>query len=213
MPHVNLDAYAEILDSVRVNFFHLQPVVCIGLAAWLEQAGIGYFSAKESATDLLNSGEDEILLLDLESIQGFNACSFLRWKQRFAPNTAVVATVEQLDRFGGLLPENNGSLISPCGVLEDFVHAILGVTNRSSYVAPSLSATWDRVLAAPRFELTYRQTEILRLVANGKTSAQIAGLLGLRPKTVENHRAAIKERMGVFSAAEMVNVAHKRGLF
>ena len=212
MTRVNVEVCSKILNSVRVNAFHLQPVVCIGLARWLEQAGVGYFRVKASVTELLDSREDEILLLDIEAIHSLDAYSLQHLERCFAPRTIVVATCKQLERFGGQLPENIGSLVPPYGDSDDFIRAILAVTDHSTYIDPSLSATWDRVLEEPSFELTNRQLEILQLVADGKTSLQIAGLLGVRPKTVENHRAAIKERMGVVSAAEMVNVAHKRGI-
>ena len=212
MLRINLELCSETLNSVKVNVFHLQPVVCVGLTTWLEEAGVSDFSVKESAIELLDSGEDDILLLDIESIPGFDACSYERLEQCFAKRTIVVATAEQLDRFGGRLPRNVGCLMPPCGAFDDFVLAILAVTNGSAYVDPSLAATWDRVLAEPDFELTNRQLEVLRLVAKGMTSVQIAAVLGLRPKTIENHRAAIKDRMGVVSAAEMINKAHKRGI-
>lgn len=212
MSRVNIEVCSEVLNSVKVNIFHLQPVVRIGLASWLKQAGVGHFSVKSNVTELLGSHVDEILLLDIESIQGIDNDSFQRLERSSAPKTVVITTCEQLDRFGGRLPGTIGSLISPRDALGDLVHAILAITNQRSYVSPRLTATWDRVLADPGFELTSRQHEVLQLVARGNTSVQIATLLGLRPKTVENHRAAIKARMGVVSAAEMVNKAHRRGI-
>ena len=209
---VNLGVSSEILNSVKVNLFHPQPVVRVGLAKWLEQVGVCHFSVKSSATELLDSSEDEILLLGIESIQGLDGDAFRRLERCFAQKTVVLATRGQLDRFGWRLPKNIGSLISPCSALGEFVHAIRSVTNRNAYMDPSLSATWSRVATEAGFELTNRQLQVLRLVANGKTSVQIAALLGLRKKTIENHSAAIKERMCVASAAEMVNKAHLRGI-
>ena len=212
MLRVNLEICAEVLASVKVSAFHRHPVVCAGLSALLKHAGVRHFSLKTSASEVLHSRGDEILLLDIESIQRLDPFSFQRLEQHCAPRTAIVATCEQLDRLGGRLPKNIGSLLSPCGALEDFIHAVIALTEQKTYLDPKLSATWTRVMAEPGVELTKRQLEILQLVARGKTSVQIAGLLGVRPKTVENHRAAIKERMRVVSAAEMVFKAHKRGI-
>ena len=212
MLRVNLEVCTETLRSVRVNAFHLHPVVCLGWAALLHEAGVNQFSAKTSVTELLNSGHNEILLLDIESIHGLDSYSISRLEQDYAPKAVVVATPGQLVRLGGRLPTNIGSLVSPRGALENFVRAIVAVARREAYVDPSLLATWHRIQAAPSIELTSRQLEVLHLVAEGKTSVQIAGMLGVRPKTVENHRAAIKDRMRVVSAAEMINEAHKRGI-
>ena len=208
----NLDVCVDVLSSIKVSAFHLHPVVCVGLAALLKEAGVCHFSVKASAAEVLNSRGDEILLMDIESFYRLEPCLSQRLEQCCAPKTVIVASSEQLDRLGGRLPENIGSLISPCSSLEDFVDAIVAVKNQETYVDPNLSMIWSRLLAEPCIELTNRQLEVLQLVAKGKTSVQIAGLLGVRPKTVENHRAAIKERMGVVSAAEMVNEAHKRGI-
>ena len=201
----------QVLTSTKVSAFHHHPVFCAGLSLLLKQVGVGHFSVKASAAELLNSCEDEALVMDIESIQELDSSSFQRLEQCFAQQTAVVTTRAQLERLGGRLPKNIGSLISPRATLEEFVHAIIALTNQSTYVDPKLVNSWNRVLADPGFELTNRHLQVLRLVARGKTSVQIASLLGVRPKTVENHRAAIKERMGVVSSAEMVNEAHKRG--
>ena len=52
-------------------------------------------------------------------------------------------------------------------------------------------------------ELTERQIEILRLIAQGKASKEIAFELGLSPKTVDVHRANVIHKMGAKSAAEL----------
>ena len=212
MSQVNVEVCKQLLTSIKVNAFHHHPVFCAGLSSLLEQVGVCHFSIKSSAAELVNSCEDEALLLDIDSILRLDSSSFQRLEKCLAKKTAVIATREQLDRLGGRLPENIGSLISPRASLEEFVHAIVALTNQRTYVDSNLATTWERVLSDPGFELTNRHLQVLRLVARGKTSVQIASLLGVRPKTVENHRAAIKERMGVVSAAEMVNEAHKRGI-
>ena len=54
--------------------------------------------------------------------------------------------------------------------------------------------------------LTERETEVLEMVARGITSAQIAGILSLSPRTVESHRAAIGHKLGTTSAAEQARL-------
>ena len=60
--------------------------------------------------------------------------------------------------------------------------------------------------------LSEREQEVLRRTADGATSKEIAAALGLRPKTVENHRARILAKLGVANAAAAVRVALARGL-
>jgi DNA-binding NarL/FixJ family response regulator len=60
--------------------------------------------------------------------------------------------------------------------------------------------------------LSPRQTEVLQLVAEGKSMKQIALGLGISVKTVETHRAALMTRIGVWDVAGLVRYAVKIGL-
>lgn len=59
---------------------------------------------------------------------------------------------------------------------------------------------------------TRRELEVLRLLAKGNTNRQIAGLLGLSTRTVENHRANLMAKLGLVSRVELVNYAELHGL-
>ena len=61
-------------------------------------------------------------------------------------------------------------------------------------------------------ELTDRQVEILRLIAQGKASKEIAFDLGLSPKTVDVHRARIMERLKLGDIASLTRYAVRKGL-
>jgi len=58
--------------------------------------------------------------------------------------------------------------------------------------------------------LTARQREVLKLVAAGKSTKEIAFLLNLSVKTVETHRAQIMERLGIRDVAGLVRYACAR---
>jgi DNA-binding NarL/FixJ family response regulator len=60
--------------------------------------------------------------------------------------------------------------------------------------------------------LTARQREVLKLVAGGKSTKEIAFDLNLSVKTVETHRAQIMERLGIRDVAGLVRYALKTGL-
>jgi DNA-binding NarL/FixJ family response regulator len=59
--------------------------------------------------------------------------------------------------------------------------------------------------------LSQREREVLQLLAEGATSKEIAVALGLRPKTVENHRSRILDKLGVSNSAAAVRAAAARG--
>jgi DNA-binding NarL/FixJ family response regulator len=71
----------------------------------------------------------------------------------------------------------------------------------------------DRPLPEDPFErLTDREREIFQLVVEGKTNAQIAEMLFISPKTVDNHRTRMMEKLGVHGTAELVRFAAKHKL-
>jgi two-component system response regulator NreC len=60
--------------------------------------------------------------------------------------------------------------------------------------------------------LTPRETEVLSLIALGHTSAEIAGVLRVSPRTVETHRARVHKKLGLATRAELVRYALASGL-
>lgn len=64
----------------------------------------------------------------------------------------------------------------------------------------------------PYGALTPREREVLHLVADGKTTKEVAQSLGISPKTAENHRTRLMEKLGVHNTAELVRYAVRRGL-
>lgn len=61
-------------------------------------------------------------------------------------------------------------------------------------------------------DLSVRQVEILRLIAEGKNTKEIAFLLNVSKKTVENHRHNIMKKLGINSIAELVIYAIRKGI-
>lgn len=64
----------------------------------------------------------------------------------------------------------------------------------------------------PLEALSQREREILLLVVAGKTSAEIAGLLFLSPKTVESYRSRMMHKLGVSDLSELIKLAMRLGL-
>lgn len=82
-------------------------------------------------------------------------------------------------------------------------------TTRVQYYGKSF--TLPTACVFPR-ELTPRQREILVLIAEGRSTSEIARSLGVSIKTVESHRALLKERLGIHSVAGLVRYALRLGL-
>ena len=71
----------------------------------------------------------------------------------------------------------------------------------------------DRPLPEDPYErLTDREREVFQLVVEGKTNAQIGDLLCISPKTVDNHRTRLMEKLGIHGTADLVRFAAKHKL-
>jgi DNA-binding NarL/FixJ family response regulator len=101
----------------------------------------------------------------------------------------------------------------------DLINAVRAVARGESFLYPSVTTTVLEQLRKPEetFKeddktLTQREQEILRQVAHGETSRQIASELDISVKTVEWHRANLMSKLNVHSVAELVSYAIRHGL-
>ena len=99
---------------------------------------------------------------------------------------------------------------SPPFELEQAMYSVMAT---GSYFSPAIA---QRLLqpSEPTVddELTHRQVEILKLIAQGRASKEIAYELGLSPKTVDVHRARIMERLHLNDIASLTLYAVRKGL-
>lgn len=97
---------------------------------------------------------------------------------------------------------------------EDLVSAILGTQKGQRFVSPSIAQemAWDNSRHESGSQLTTREQEVLTLVAEGHGSDAIALRLGLSKRTVDNHRANIKRKLGFTNSVELIRYAIDQGL-
>jgi two-component system response regulator NreC len=105
---------------------------------------------------------------------------------------------------------------APAGEL---ARGVRTVASGARYLSPPLS---DRALDAyfdrarpdrePEDALTVRETEVLRLAAEGRSNADVAGRLFISRRTVETHRARAMKKLGLRNQVDLVRYAIRRGL-
>jgi DNA-binding NarL/FixJ family response regulator len=99
---------------------------------------------------------------------------------------------------------------------DDLVQAIRTICAGNIYVSPSISRTVVDALRSkrdvPADPLSPREREVLQLIAEGKTSKEIANLLGVTPKTAESHRSRIMQKLSIHDVAGLVRYAIRCGL-
>ena len=104
---------------------------------------------------------------------------------------------------------------------KDLIRGISVVAGGKSFFSPSVAKTllddYVRRLSAQgivdRYDaLSEREREVLQLVAEGRSSKEIAELLSVSPTTVETHRAHVMQKLGLHNTAELVLYAVRRGV-
>lgn len=98
---------------------------------------------------------------------------------------------------------------------EDLVHGIREVSRGRIFLSPEVSRiVVDGYLSGTTLTdpLAPREREVLQLVAEGKTSKEIAVQLGLSVKTAESYRTHIMEKLDIHETAGLVRYAIRRGL-
>jgi len=98
----------------------------------------------------------------------------------------------------------------------DLLAAIRAVQHGEPFLTPEAQRTLIRDVlergSTGEEELTPREEEIVKLVAEAHTSREIAEILHLSEKTVENHRANAMRKLGMRDRVELVRYAIRRGL-
>lgn len=128
----------------------------------------------------------------------------------FSANTTELAVREALAAGAQGYIEKTASFT-------EFTQALQAVSGGRTYLGPEVSKTVQRLVANPEKaeinpELSVRERDVLRFVAEGLSSKEIAECLGLSVRTVENHRASITRRTGLRSVAQLTLHAVRLGL-
>ncbi|MFN3742477.1 MAG: response regulator [Anaerolineales bacterium] len=182
---------------------------------------IGEAATGLETLDLAERLQPDLILLDLSmpSLNGLDALPALR---KLAPQAKILILTMYDDPHylrTALRQGANGYVLKKAADSE-LISAIRAVLRGDMYVHPAMT----RILLEdmlPKAEtapddawetLSEREQEVLKLVALGHTSAEIAAMLHLSDKTVETYRARGMEKLGLKSRAALVRYALKKGL-
>lgn len=175
----------------------------------LEGAGYRtlYAATGEKALQVASEHSPLVVLLDivLPKLNGYEVCHGL-W-QMLGESAAIVFVsgerTDSVDVASGLLVGANDYLVKP--VDPDELVARVGALSRR------VQATGGNGSGDPP-RLTPRETEVLSLLADGRSQREMAGLLSISPRTVGLHIEHILEKLDVHSRAEAVAAAYRRKL-
>jgi two-component system response regulator NreC len=169
----------------------------------------------ESVMGHIHARRPDVLVLDLGmSTQGsgIEALSELSAEARNTP--IVVLTMNDDPAFARRVLDTGAlGLVLKEMADSDLPPAVRAASRDTRYVSPTLAAKLSGSKTAGEIgKLTPREREVLRLIALGHTSVEIAQMLGLSPRTIETHRARIHRKLALETRAELVGYALRNDL-
>jgi DNA-binding NarL/FixJ family response regulator len=159
----------------------------------------------------------DVVVLDL-AMHGLNGISAARDIARVAPRAKIILLTMYTEEHHVLEALRAGvkGYVSKSQAAEHLLQAIREVSSGGVYLSPSVSGAVVQAYLSntepPADPLTNRERQVLQLIAEGKTTKEIAVILGVSVKTAETHRTKLMEKLDIHSAAGLVRYAIRRGL-
>jgi two-component system, NarL family, response regulator NreC len=155
-----------------------------------------------------------VLVLDLQMPNGSSLDTIRRLRDQVPETEIVVLTMEASPLFAQQALDAGalGFVLKDRADIE-LPEALRSAASGNEYISPQVAAGLDALRRTVAGDgLSPRETEVLRLIALGHTSSEIAAKLHLSRRTVETHRAHILRKLGLRTRAELVRYALRRNL-
>jgi DNA-binding NarL/FixJ family response regulator len=199
------DDHAVMRDGLRL-LLEAQPDLRV----------VGEAATGREAVRLVSMRHPDVVIMDI-AMADLNGVEATRQIRARAPDTQVVmlsmySNEEHVVRslqagaLGYVLKEAAGA---------DVVDAVRAASIGRQYLSPKIAAARGparREGVSPLQSLSAREREILQLIVEGRSSAQIAAILRLSPKTVDTYRSRLMRKLGLHDLASLVRFAIQQGL-
>jgi NarL family two-component system response regulator LiaR len=216
----------QALGQVRVLIVDDHDLFRSGLRNLLEDEGVqvvGEASAGQEALNIVREVAPDVVVMDL-NMPGMGGVEATRHISTIAPLTRVVMlTISDQDNdvIDAILAGACGYLLKDSSILE-LIAGIKAASMGESLISPTIgskvlqrvraSSTQPEIESTIRAELSEREIEVLKLIANGKDNAMIAGELHISPKTVKNHISNILMKLQIDNRIQAAVYAVRSGI-
>ncbi|HLY95022.1 MAG TPA: response regulator transcription factor [Gaiellaceae bacterium] len=213
-------------DALRVLIVDDHDLFRTGLRNLLEEQSvqvIGEAATGAEAVRIVREIAPDVVVMDL-NMPGMGGVDATRHITSIAPLTRVVMLTisdEDSDVMDAILAGACGYLLKDSSI-EELISGIEAAAKGESLISPTIAAkVLQRVRATSaqpeianqiRAELSDREIEVLKLIANGKDNAVIAGELHISPKTVKNHISNILMKLQIDNRIQAAVYAVRSGL-
>ncbi|AYB30088.1 response regulator [Chryseolinea soli] len=204
------------MNKIRLLLADDHPLIRAGFKSMLvKNEHFEIVGEAENGTDLLTLTDElspDMILTDI-SMPGMNGLEALqKVKKQYPAIKCIVLTMHEEREYimNALKTGAEGYLLKSIEGPE-LEKAILVVFHGGKYFSPLITSILADSVARPELpevgDITPREKEVLELVAQGKSTKQIADLLGISIRTVESHRINMLKKMKVNNTAELIRKA------
>lgn len=201
-----VDDHVIFREGLRALLQQVKGAVIVGES---DNGHVAVAMARELVPDLV------IVDVGIRELDGISAT---REILACCPSTRVIALSMQAD--GAIVHQmlEAGALgyVIKDAAFEELAQAIQAVMAKRTFVSPALKQALVQQVASgrrsPLMSLTAREREVLRVLAEGRTTKQAAIALGVSPKTIDTHRQHIMQKLGLQTIAELIHLAIREKL-
>jgi DNA-binding NarL/FixJ family response regulator len=219
-------AEESAVDAPRVLIVDDHDLFRSGLRNLLEEQGVqivGEAAAGEEALRIVRDLAPDVVVMDL-NMPGMSGVEATRHISSVAPLTRVLMlTISDQDNdvIDAILAGACGYLLKDSSI-QELMAGIRAAAMGESLISPTIaskvlqrvraSSTQPEIESTIRSELSEREIEVLKLIANGKDNAMIAGELHISPKTVKNHISNILMKLQIDNRIQAAVYAVRSGI-
>ena len=195
-----------------------------GVKKILEETGdlkvVGEAEDGLALLDFLKNHEADMVLLDI-SMPNLRGIEAAREAKSIRPDIKILILTmhKNVQYLANSVDAGADGYLLKEDTAEELLEAIARLRKGGRYISRTLSMDMTEDFFKKRGQgpgsgpanLSIREREVLKFVAEGKSSKTIAKLLFISPRTAEHHRANLKKKLGLNSTAELVKYAIKEG--
>lgn len=205
---------------IRIVLAEDHVLVRQGLKSLLDREGynvVGEGSDGQEALKHVATLQPDIAIMDI-SMPLMNGINAAREIHRSSPKTkSIVLTQHDEDEYvSEALDAGVKGYVLKSQVASDLLEAIRQVSRGQVYLSPGVAQAvmnaYKKKAEKPNDPLTPRERQVLQLIAESKSTKDVASLLGISVKTAESHRSRLMQKLDIHDTAGLVRYAVRRGM-